>query len=260
MVYLDDVIVTGPTEEAHLRSQKDVLQCLVDHGLRLKRSKCTFVKKIIKSTFGILTRLSQLWGDWMFCSCYISHTLVWTEWRLTKTYDWWPKLDAEPEEVVGTCLKRQENRELPTASLLHPWEGCMWTMCRSISGMIIYHRRCPLRVDRDLPSHNLYVSCCHWLSEEKLQSRQKWCSRIMDLASPVENSRPSWWRMVWTRSPPPPGMQHPKTCRVHCPNTHRCCWRKVWWGLWRLARTLFSYRITRVNHWEIHQQTDADGS
>ncbi|KAI4895675.1 hypothetical protein NFI96_020671 [Prochilodus magdalenae] len=44
-VYLDDILVSGPTEEEHLHNLKEVLQRLESSGLRLKRSKCTFLGK-----------------------------------------------------------------------------------------------------------------------------------------------------------------------------------------------------------------------
>ena len=42
-VYLDDILVTGSTEEEHLRNLDQVLTRLEDAGMRLKRSKCEFM-------------------------------------------------------------------------------------------------------------------------------------------------------------------------------------------------------------------------
>ncbi|XP_035806354.2 uncharacterized protein K02A2.6-like [Amphiprion ocellaris] len=41
-VYLDDILVTGRTEEEHLRNLDRVLNRMAEAGLRLKRSKCVF--------------------------------------------------------------------------------------------------------------------------------------------------------------------------------------------------------------------------
>ena len=40
MVYLDDVLVTGPTEDEHLQTLDRVLERLVQAGFRLKETKC----------------------------------------------------------------------------------------------------------------------------------------------------------------------------------------------------------------------------
>lgn len=42
-VYLDDILVTRPTKESHLKTLDEVLTRLDDAGLKLKRSKCTFL-------------------------------------------------------------------------------------------------------------------------------------------------------------------------------------------------------------------------
>ena len=43
VVYIDDILVTGPNEEAHLTSLKEVLRRLEEAGLRLRRKKCVFL-------------------------------------------------------------------------------------------------------------------------------------------------------------------------------------------------------------------------
>ena len=44
VVYLDDILVTGKTEEEHLRSLEEVLKRLMEAGLRLRREKCVFMQ------------------------------------------------------------------------------------------------------------------------------------------------------------------------------------------------------------------------
>lgn len=41
-VYLDDILVTGRTEEEHVKNLDQVLKRMTEAGLRLKRSKCMF--------------------------------------------------------------------------------------------------------------------------------------------------------------------------------------------------------------------------
>ena len=43
VVYLDDILITGKTEEAHLTALGEVLKRLSDAGLRLKKNKCVFL-------------------------------------------------------------------------------------------------------------------------------------------------------------------------------------------------------------------------
>ena len=43
-MYLDDILVTGSTKEAHLRVLEKVLSCLEQAGLRVKQSKCAFMR------------------------------------------------------------------------------------------------------------------------------------------------------------------------------------------------------------------------
>ena len=44
VVYLDDILVTGSTEETHLKALEEVLRCLEQAGLRVKQSKCAFMR------------------------------------------------------------------------------------------------------------------------------------------------------------------------------------------------------------------------
>lgn len=42
-VYLDDILVTGPSDEAHIKAVDEVLRRLSEAGVRLKREKCSFM-------------------------------------------------------------------------------------------------------------------------------------------------------------------------------------------------------------------------
>ena len=42
VVYIDDVLVTGPSEEAHVATLDEVLRRMREAGLRLKKEKCVF--------------------------------------------------------------------------------------------------------------------------------------------------------------------------------------------------------------------------
>lgn len=44
MTYLDDILITGPTEESHLRMLEEVLRRLDRAGLRVKMKKCDFMQ------------------------------------------------------------------------------------------------------------------------------------------------------------------------------------------------------------------------
>ena len=44
IVYLDDILITGNTEEAHLKALEEVLGRLERAGLRVKQSKCVFMR------------------------------------------------------------------------------------------------------------------------------------------------------------------------------------------------------------------------
>ena len=41
--YIDDIVVSGVTEEEHLRNLDEVLRRLNDAGVRLKKEKCRLV-------------------------------------------------------------------------------------------------------------------------------------------------------------------------------------------------------------------------
>ena len=43
VVYIDDILVTGTTQEVHLNTLNVVLNCLKNAGLHLKKSKCPFM-------------------------------------------------------------------------------------------------------------------------------------------------------------------------------------------------------------------------
>lgn len=42
--YIDDILVTGADDAEHLRNLAEVLQRLEEHGIRMKKAKCTFMK------------------------------------------------------------------------------------------------------------------------------------------------------------------------------------------------------------------------
>ena len=42
-VYLDDILITGATEEEHIHNLDTVLTRLENAGMRLKRNKCAFL-------------------------------------------------------------------------------------------------------------------------------------------------------------------------------------------------------------------------
>ena len=46
-VYLDDIIITGSTNEEHIDNLREVLHRLAEAGLRLKRKKCFFMEKTV---------------------------------------------------------------------------------------------------------------------------------------------------------------------------------------------------------------------
>ena len=47
-VYLDDILVTGATEQAHLETLDAVLHKLEEAGIRLKQAKCAFMQSSVE--------------------------------------------------------------------------------------------------------------------------------------------------------------------------------------------------------------------
>ena len=47
MVFLDDILITGPTVSEHLQSLETVLDRLTNAGLHIKKSKCSFVSSSV---------------------------------------------------------------------------------------------------------------------------------------------------------------------------------------------------------------------
>ena len=43
VVYIDNILITGRTEEEHLRTLDKVLQILENVGMHLKKEKCVFM-------------------------------------------------------------------------------------------------------------------------------------------------------------------------------------------------------------------------
>ena len=43
LVYLDDILITGPTDVDHLKSLQETLSRLEEAGLRLQKQKCSFM-------------------------------------------------------------------------------------------------------------------------------------------------------------------------------------------------------------------------
>ena len=47
-LYLDDILITGKSDEEHLRNLEEVLSRLEKAGIRLKRSKCAFMLQSVE--------------------------------------------------------------------------------------------------------------------------------------------------------------------------------------------------------------------
>ena len=48
MCYIDDILVTGTSEEEHLRNLEQVLRRLQEYGIRMKRNKCSFLQDLVE--------------------------------------------------------------------------------------------------------------------------------------------------------------------------------------------------------------------
>ena len=48
VVYIDDILVTGRTDEEHMKVLEQVLIRLQEFGLQLKREKCSFLKPSVE--------------------------------------------------------------------------------------------------------------------------------------------------------------------------------------------------------------------
>ena len=55
-VYINDILITGSTEEEHLRNLAQVLQRLESAGMRLKRQKCVFLLPSVAYLGHIITQ------------------------------------------------------------------------------------------------------------------------------------------------------------------------------------------------------------
>ena len=55
-VYIDDILITGSTEEEHLRNLAQVLQQLESAGMHLKRQKCAFLLPSVAHLGHIITQ------------------------------------------------------------------------------------------------------------------------------------------------------------------------------------------------------------
>ena len=46
--YIDDILITGTTDEEHLKRLREVLKRLKAHGLRAKKEKCYFLRESVE--------------------------------------------------------------------------------------------------------------------------------------------------------------------------------------------------------------------
>ena len=47
-MFIDDILITGSSEEEHLKNLEEVLSRLQAHGVQLKKEKCSFMKKSVE--------------------------------------------------------------------------------------------------------------------------------------------------------------------------------------------------------------------
>ena len=52
MCYLDDILVTGATNNEQLQNLEEVLNQLQQHNIRLKHEKCQFMKESVDYIWG----------------------------------------------------------------------------------------------------------------------------------------------------------------------------------------------------------------
>ena len=66
MTYLDDIIIFSNSEEEHLLNLEDVFHRLREAGLKMKRSKCNFVKSQIHYLVHLISEdgICPLWTSW----------------------------------------------------------------------------------------------------------------------------------------------------------------------------------------------------
>jgi hypothetical protein len=62
VMYMDDILILGKTEQELENHMKQVLQCLNDNDLFLKLEKCKFKQKVIKF-LGLIISENQIWMD-----------------------------------------------------------------------------------------------------------------------------------------------------------------------------------------------------
>ena len=47
-VYIDDILVTGKSEQEHIHNLEEMLKCLSEYGIQVKREKCAFFKDTVE--------------------------------------------------------------------------------------------------------------------------------------------------------------------------------------------------------------------